>query len=106
MQELSDQIENYFNENLSGSGFDSDWEISQPKTHAARYTLKSYYHLMNDVGYYVGYTPIYAYLELIQGKLYIRNVRYNTNPRGVYLGDYIFEMVDFTLANLNQTLEV
>ena len=51
-------VEDYFNEIVSGSGFDYSWEVREGYKKDNTIYIKSYYHLMNDNGYYVGNTPI------------------------------------------------
>ena len=99
-------VENYFNEIISGSGFDYSWEVREGYKKDNTIYIKSYYHLMNENGYYVGNTPIEIKAKYYGGTQHIEieSIRYAKEKYGVYLGEYIEETIYYlTTENNNVT---
>ena len=86
----AEEIEKYFNDYLSGNGFNYDFTATEyPKQNTIH--IDTFYQCMNDNGYYVGSIPVKAiYKYDTNGECAeLVSVRYRKEYNGCYIGEYI-----------------
>ena len=101
-ERITEELEWYFNEYLSGSGFDTDWGAEYfPNQKTIHLTTE--YHAMSEHGYYITWIPVRIVLDVHTDEngdyVSYRSARYRKYVSTVFIGEYIEDTVYETLNN-------
>jgi hypothetical protein len=84
---------------ISGSGLDFDFDVNESKSN---YIIKTYYHELNDMGYYCGIDPITIYISKHDAREFTVHGSLGCTHRFYELDilSYLYDLVDSAIMEV------